>query len=73
MMLATLHSPKIWADDISIVSAKPCQSRAQMLMTPSPRAVVLAMRDLGMSDDEIGRYFDLPADCIFNIAPLAHA
>lgn len=43
--------------------------RAHALMTPSPRAVVSMFRDLGLSDEEIGRYFDIPAQCITAIGP----
>ena len=67
MMRTNLHDPKLWADDLSTKRANACDLRARLVMTPSPREVVAAMRDLGMSDHEIGRYFDLPAECIGNI------
>lgn len=50
-------------------TALPFCFRAHALMLPSPRAVVSVFRDLGLSDEEIGRYFSIPAQCITAIGP----
>ncbi len=48
--------------------ALPICPRAEECMAPSPREVVLAFRDLGLTDREIGRYFGIPAECIRPLA-----
>ncbi|AXQ95330.1 hypothetical protein ORIO_17395 [Cereibacter azotoformans] len=37
---------------------------AQVLMAPSPDRVIDTLTDLGLSDEQIGRYFHIPVSCV---------
>ncbi|MGP3698106.1 hypothetical protein [Rhodobacter sp. NSM] len=37
---------------------------AQVLMAPSPDKVIDTLTDLGLSDEQIGRYFHIPVRCV---------